>query len=187
MDYIADFIDHFISIKNGISFAVTYEEDNMIEMNKHKTKNSGFTIIELVIVLAIISILAVMTLPNLGGMIEEYRLRSATRELIAALQNLKVKALKENAECKLLIELDSGVYKYSSFVDADDDNSIDAGELFKETILHNKLTLSQNIDDVFGFTNRGMPSNNPGTIILELTGGREAKVVVNFAGNIRVD
>ncbi len=142
--------------------------------------------IELMVVLAIIGIAAAVVVPNLGDMYRDYKLRSATMAMVGTLQNLKLRAIKENAECKILIELDDGVYKYTSFVDADDDNTVDAGELFKETVLDENLTLAGNINDVFGFTSRGMPSNGNGTITINLTGGRSVNIVINTVGNIRV-
>lgn len=143
--------------------------------------------IELMVVVAIIGALAALAVPNLGDMYKDYKLRSATMAMVGTLQNLKLRAIRENEECKILIELDSGIYQYTSFVDADDDNTVDAGELFDETVLDENLTLAGNVNDVFGFTSRGMPSNGNGTITINLTGGSSIDIIINTVGNIRVD
>jgi prepilin-type N-terminal cleavage/methylation domain-containing protein len=56
----------------------------------------GVTLIELVVVFAIIAIGAVLTIPNMGPWIARYRLRSATRDIVSTMRVAQMKAVSHN-------------------------------------------------------------------------------------------
>ncbi|WDP86596.1 MAG: GspH/FimT family pseudopilin [Desulfobacter sp.] len=146
--------------------------------------------IELVIVLSMIAVLSAIALPNMGGMIKEYQLRSAARGLVAAIQNIKLMAVKENKEIRIAIRQTGGKSQYITFLDANNNADYDVGEELKTIELKTYLTLTSNYaDNEFGFNGRGLPSDGlgNGTITLTLAGGNSKKVVINTAGNIRVE
>ena len=70
---------------------------------KRKNKK-GVTLIELVVVMAIIAIGAVLLAPNIGGWIPNYRLRSATREIVSALRVAQMKAISSNTEYQVVFD-----------------------------------------------------------------------------------
>ena len=150
---------------------------------------SGFTLIELMIVISIMSLIAALALPNMGGMIKEYKLRSAASQMVASLQSVKMRAVKENAEVKIFHQIDgvTGEHYYQLFVDSNDDNVIDAGEAYARVTLDKNLTITSNFRaNVFGFTSRGLPSNGNGTVSVNLTGGRSISIIISKYGNVRV-
>jgi type IV fimbrial biogenesis protein FimT len=53
----------------------------------------GVTLIELIVVLAIIAIAAGLIAPNLGGWLPRYRLRSATRDIVSTMRDAQMKAV----------------------------------------------------------------------------------------------
>jgi prepilin-type N-terminal cleavage/methylation domain-containing protein len=59
-------------------------------------KNSGFTVIELVVVIAIVAIVTAFTIPSVMSWIPEKRLRSAGDELFSNLLYAKMQAIKNN-------------------------------------------------------------------------------------------
>jgi type IV fimbrial biogenesis protein FimT len=52
----------------------------------------GVTLIELVVVFAIIAIAAGLIAPNIGGWLPRYRLRSATRDIVSTMRDAHMKA-----------------------------------------------------------------------------------------------
>lgn len=56
--------------------------------------SSGFTLVELMVVVAIVAILAVMAAPSYRDMIDRYRLRAATDDLVSVISNARANAVK---------------------------------------------------------------------------------------------
>lgn len=54
----------------------------------------GFTLVELMVVVAIVAILAVMAAPNYRDMIDRYRVRSAADDVLSVLSNARAGAVK---------------------------------------------------------------------------------------------
>ncbi len=62
-------------------------------MNNHKN-NSGFTLIELMVTVAIVGIFASIALPSFSNLIESNRISTATNELVSNLHFARSEALK---------------------------------------------------------------------------------------------
>ena len=62
----------------------------------NRQKNTGFTLLEAMIVVAIIGILAVLAVPSFSEQMKQQRLEGAAEGLVAALQNAKAEAVKSN-------------------------------------------------------------------------------------------
>ncbi len=74
----------------------------------------GVTLIELVIVMLIIAIGAVLTTPNIGGWLTNYRLRSATRDVASTLRLAQIKAVSSNTSYQVVFDTahDSYILQY---------------------------------------------------------------------------
>ena len=63
-----------------------------------KMNKKGVTLIELIVVMAIIAIGAVLAIPNLGPWLANYRLRTATRDITSTLRTAQMKAVSINLD-----------------------------------------------------------------------------------------
>lgn len=63
----------------------------MKQMNK-----KGVTLIELVVVMVIIAIGVTLLAPNIGAWLPNYRLRSATRDIVSTMRTAQMKAVSNN-------------------------------------------------------------------------------------------
>lgn len=70
----------------------------------------GVTLIELIVVMVIIAIGAVLLAPNIGAWLPNYRLRSATRDIVSTLRTANMKAVSTNLEYRVYFS--SGERKY---------------------------------------------------------------------------
>jgi prepilin-type N-terminal cleavage/methylation domain-containing protein len=66
----------------------------------------GVTLIELIIVFVIIAIGAVLVAPNIGAWLPNYRLRSATRDIVSTMRTAQMKAVSTNTEYQVLFNAD---------------------------------------------------------------------------------
>ena len=59
-------------------------------------KQSGFTLIELIVIIAIVGVFAAIAVPNFLSYMPKYRLNGAARQVMGDLMAARMKAVKEN-------------------------------------------------------------------------------------------
>ncbi len=64
----------------------------------------GVTLIELITVMVIVTIGAVLTVPNIGGWMTNYRLRSAARDVASTLRLAQIKAVSGNTTYQVVFD-----------------------------------------------------------------------------------
>lgn len=159
----------------------------------HQARHSGFTIIELMITIAVIAVIAALALPSFKSILEERRLVGAAENLYASLQYARSEAIKRNSVMNFVVDnANPSTWCYGVDDDEDDcDCSATACEVggtqqnfsssdFKDI----RLVQADNIE----FEPRqGMPdSEQTYTLQIGNDGNRQRSVIVNLAGNIRV-
>jgi type IV fimbrial biogenesis protein FimT len=172
-------------------------------------RESGFTVIELMVVIAIIGIMTAIAIPAFSTWLPNYRLKSAARDLYSNFQKGKIAAIKNNTNCTVIFEPTAGsAYDYRVFIDADKDLEYDAGEEVIADVLWSRYE-SVNFDTSQGsghgvnfpdnddgkpaiaFRPNGLTESNSGalgigTVFLINTKNRTKSVIVSAAGNIRI-
>ena len=78
-----------------------------------QTNKKGVTLIELIVVMVIIAIGAALLVPNIGGWLSNYRLRSATRDVASMMRVAQMKAVSNNLQYRVnLDDADIGIGNY---------------------------------------------------------------------------
>jgi prepilin-type N-terminal cleavage/methylation domain-containing protein len=73
--------------------------------------NKGFSLLELLVVLIIMSVLSAVAAPGVSRMMENYRVKATSRQLISDLQLAKMKAVSENANYQVYFDLVNAKYR----------------------------------------------------------------------------
>jgi type IV fimbrial biogenesis protein FimT len=166
----------------------------------------GFSLIELIVVIALIGIISLIAAPTLSTMLSNYRIKNAANELAAAIQLARTTAISRNANCVLEI-MTGSPQSIVVFVDDGANGSGTAKNWVKET---NEETVYRiNMQDyptvsidkaIFtntggatkcGFNSRGLSirtgsSYGSGSVTLKNTAGKIFTVNVSEGGGISI-
>lgn len=167
-------------------------------------RNSGFSIYELMVVIAIIGILAAIFIPNMIGWRDRAKLGEGTRDLYAAFQLARSRAARENVDVTLSFAPAGALgQRYALFVDdgagtadADLDGVPDgAGDGLingTETVFMNgtlppgvRVNATTFTNDAVAFGGNGLP-NGVGSANLANTRGDTRSLFLSIAGRVRV-
>jgi prepilin-type N-terminal cleavage/methylation domain-containing protein len=185
----------------------------MGQCNK-RNHNHGVTLIELVVVMAIIALMAVFMTPSIGEWVQNYRIKQAARDMASDFQSAKLKAIsisrRKYCTVTFIITVNGVLYDYIVYSDDNSNLAYDAGEeIFKRVIIDNEhrnvfLDTSQgggdgitfpnnaNSQPSVGFDSRGFPRNTQGnfqngTVFMINTSNNKARQVdVTPAGAISI-
>jgi len=69
---------------------------------RHGSRQSGFSIVELIVVVGIIAVMAAVGLPAIGRYFRNYQIRNAAREVAAEIQTARTKAIMKNVNWGVL-------------------------------------------------------------------------------------
>ena len=150
-------------------------------------KNSGFTLWEMMTVIGIIAVLSATVIPNFLAWLPKYRLGSAARDLLSAMQHARLTAVKNNSNVQVNFYPDQNNYKIFADFDGDKDQDADeptiksgnmpAGVDLKETNFTN---------DTLNFNSMGLASGSGGTISIANSQDKLSRIRINRTGNSRI-
>ncbi|WP_136808412.1 GspH/FimT family pseudopilin [Desulfosediminicola flagellatus] len=165
-------------------------------------KAGGFTLVEMMVVIGIISILSAVVFSGLNKWVPNYRLKGAAQELHAAMQRAKSMAIKSNRNVgfeftKVACPPEGGSYRM--FIDdggpdntgSAKDNQMTGSETsFYSVNLTAGVCLSATTftNDRGGFTARGVASGGTGSVTLgHVKIPRTRKVTLLVSGGVKME
>ncbi len=109
--------------------------------------SKGFTLIEVIIAMAIMGIMAAMVTPNFLSWVANYNLKAAANELHSNMQFARINAVKQNKEWAVVFDTVNGIYYVCS-------DNVDGDWATLDNITERTITLSNYASDiVYGMGN----------------------------------
>jgi type IV fimbrial biogenesis protein FimT len=180
-----------------------------------RQREGGITLIELVVVMAIIAIMGLFMIPSIGEWVQNYRIKQAARDIASDLQSAKMQAISIHKYCTVIFNANG----YVIFPDYDNDMVLDnvnigdidddgvqeneTTDIYKTVILSNAyktVTFDTSQagnginfpNNMVAFDSRGLPRNNTGgfvggTVYLKNTKNNKGRsVTISNAGAISI-
>ncbi len=151
-------------------------------------KNSGFTLVEALIVIALIAVVSALAAPSIIKWRRAARLRGAVENLKGDLELAKLKAIQESGTVSVIFSAD----RYQVFVDNNKDWSPDTTEsMLRQRSLPPGVSIDLDqtsfgsMDDQTRFYARGTSVN--GSVYLVNKDGNQKKITVSELGRIIIN
>lgn len=150
-------------------------------------KENGFTLVECIVCLAVISVLVTISYPSMSTLQDRIRFKSQLTDLVSGLQRAKIAAIRSNSFVVIQVK-ERG---YVIFVDNGAGGGV-VGDWVKQG--SEKILIDCDLPDNLALTTNfssgrtrftGQPGMKAGSLFLRSVNGTEAKVVINTVGRIR--
>jgi prepilin-type N-terminal cleavage/methylation domain-containing protein len=145
---------------------------------------SGFTVTELVVVMAIIGILLAASPPNIVRWRQDHQLNRATRDIQTTIQRLRITALKEKSSVE--IKFDAVANEYETRIHM---RGLEGG---RDRVIKYPLPPGIRIrkitfrNSILRFNSRGLTAGGAGSVSLINQSGVVRRIVVPITGNSRI-
>ena len=152
-------------------------------------RESGFTLIEMMIVIAVLTIMASIAIPNFMSLLPGMRLNGAARQVMGDLMAARMKAVKLNKRTKVFFDTSS---QYRICDDANNDGTVADGEA--STNVENKsiqtnyhdVTLSASSNPIFYPRGTG-PTPSCTITVASSTTGQSKLVKAHLTGRVKIE
>jgi type IV fimbrial biogenesis protein FimT len=175
-------------------------------------RESGFTLVEVLVTFAIIAILSAIAVPGFSRWIPNYRLKSAARDVVSNFQLAKLTAIKKGINCTITFNQVIGgtAYDYVVYEDVNNNLEYDAGDQVVNQVAFSEhyagvsfdtaqgggdglsFTDNDNLLPSFAFRLNGLTRDNAGgsgagNVFLINTQNKTARIDVSAAGNVVIN
>jgi len=144
----------------------------------------GFSLIEMIVAVAIIGILTGIAIPVYIGMKPSIRLSGATRQIMGDLMWARMQAISQNNEFKIFFLADN--HRYTILDDDDNDGNIDGSELTVTKDIHDEyydVTLTSTANPIFHPRGNASPA---ATVTIANSSGTKT-VTIAITGRVKIN
>jgi len=151
----------------------------------NRESEKGFTLIEVMVTIAILGILIATASPGISSLLPNYRLKSATQDLFTNMQSAKMQAIKANSNYTITFDAINDSYNLNGT------KNIVLTE-YKSGVCYGHPSSSSEIEytsNSVSFTSRGMTTQNPTTwtyVYLKNNRGRYYRIGTLSTGLVRI-
>lgn len=164
-----------------------------------KTRHAGFTLVELMVTVAIIAIAAGIAMPNLASLVANYRLTTSANTTLAAITMARAEAFKWGKRIVVCTSSDASSCDNSAtwasgwivFVDNNNDNARTTSEPLLRVGAASpnmEITGSNGAENLVAFTTRGatMFASGSPTITFGISGNLSRELLITPTGRASV-
>lgn len=156
-------------------------------------KSNGFSLFELLVTIAILAIALAFAMPGFNHLIEEQRLRNATRELRNALDQTRETAVLKGQSISIVTHAGDWAQGWDLFIDSNHNGIRESPERLlstHEALAHIRVLPDATSRNFVLYTPRGQSIQasgafHSGHFVLCTSGNLAARIVINRAGRIR--
>ena len=140
-------------------------------------KNSGYTLVEVLTVIAIIAIVAGIILPNVVAWLPKYRLSSGAEEIQSTLQLARLSAIKQNTSAAVAFNTVNHTFLMSI-----NGQRVKKGTMPAGIVIDSVTSPGSQVE----FDSRGLANGSTGSILVRNTQGGSKTITVNIVGNATI-
>jgi type IV fimbrial biogenesis protein FimT len=152
----------------------------------HILSRTGFTLMEMMIVIAVIGILSAIAIPSFLSMLPGMRLNGAARMVAGDLMAARMKAVKLNQKTKIFFDND---HQYRICNDADGNGTVDDGE--GDNVSRNTQTEYHDVSlsgtDLMFYPRGTGPTPSVTITVTSSTAGLSKLVKVHYTGRVKIE
>ena len=168
----------------------------------NRKRETGFTLMEILITIALISLISVFAIPGIMSWMPDYRLKKAIGDMRSDFQRARLAAIRERATCAVEFNGKDTASGYTVYVDTNDNETADAGEKvltavdwtadYGGDVKFDNITFTDNGTNAWvGFRPTGLPRDandgfGAGQIQLKNDKGNWRQLRLSRAGNIQI-
>lgn len=160
------------------------------QMRRYRLPVAGFTLIELMIVIALVGILSAVAFPAISKWVPSYQLKAAAQELYANLQKAKLHAVKTNRIVIFNFTFLAGCSGPTGYTFTENSTGV---VVVNETMQNGVCISASSFDNTApltsGFNPRGLAAGQLGSVTLQdatATTSRVYTISQSLAGSIRI-